>query len=70
MANILELDHKQARAFLLDGKSYVNFDLPEYFNFDPILQAVSSKMGGYDVNYFLIQRMVTVRRKTHEIDMM
>lgn len=52
MANILELDHKQARAFLLDGKSYVNFDLPEYFNFDPILQAVSSKMGGYDVNYF------------------
>ena len=63
MANILGLDNKQARAFLLDGKSYVNFDLPEYFNFDPILQAVSSKMGGYDINYFFVPEVSGRKKK-------
>lgn len=49
---VLELNHSEARKFFLENKSYVNFDLPEYFDFSPILQAVSSKLGGYDVNYF------------------
>lgn len=52
MKNILQLDYKEARKFLLENKSYVNFDLPEYFNFAPVLEAVSSKLGNYDVNYF------------------
>ena len=52
MKTILELDEKQARDFLLANKSYAGFDLPEYFNFAPMLQEISAKLGNYDINYF------------------
>lgn len=52
MKTVLELDHQQARSFFLDTKSYVNFDLPEYFDFTDILSAVSSKLGKQRINYF------------------
>lgn len=34
---ILELSAQEARDFLMLNKSYCNFDLPHYFNFQPIL---------------------------------
>ncbi len=34
---ILDLSATEARDFLLQNKSYCNFDLPHYFNFQPIL---------------------------------
>lgn len=52
MKTVLQLNHNDARKFFLESKSYINFDLPEYFDFAPVLYAVSSKLGGQDVNFF------------------
>jgi len=44
--SILDLTAKQARAFFLKHESYSNFDLPAYFRFDALLQAVSKEIDG------------------------
>lgn len=35
--NILSLKHDEARQYFMRADSYINFDLPEYFNFKPVL---------------------------------
>ncbi|MDH8881840.1 hypothetical protein PYI56_11785, partial [Staphylococcus epidermidis] len=35
--SILEMNHKEAKKFLLKSNSYVSFDLPSYINFEDIL---------------------------------
>jgi len=52
MKTVLELDHKEARRFFLDNKSYVNFDLPEYFDFSRVLQSLSTTIGKHRINEF------------------
>lgn len=52
MITILEKNSYDARKFFLENTSYVNFDLPEYFNFEPLLTAISDKIGRQRVNYF------------------
>ena len=37
---ITQLDHIDARKFFLENKSYFNFDLPEYYNFEPLLKDI------------------------------
>lgn len=56
MMTVLELDHEKARAFLLNNKSYAGFDLPEYFNFAPMLNTVSKALGEQRVNYFFARK--------------
>ena len=50
--SIFKLSHSEARAFFLKGESYCNFDLPPYFEFDPILEKVSKLLVGKDLKSF------------------
>lgn len=44
MKNILELNHSELKEFLLKNKSYVNFDMPPYFDFSNLLNEISSNI--------------------------
>ncbi|MEV4886312.1 RNA-directed DNA polymerase [Chitinophaga ginsengisegetis] len=54
MGNILELNHTDALLFFLKGESYFNFDLPSYFVFETLIQAVSTQMTGQDLSSFYL----------------
>ena len=68
MKNILELTNIELKEFLLKEESYINFDLPLYYSFQPILDKVDKKLEGKklselrdvsprdfeDVNYHLL----------------
>jgi len=54
---ILQLNGPEACDFFLENKNYFNFDLPEYFNFEPLLKEVSEKLGRYDINYFFAKNV-------------
>ncbi len=41
MKTILDLTHIEARNYFLKKESYCDIDLPKYFNFEPLLQALS-----------------------------
>lgn len=43
--NILSLNSKEAMCFFLCSKRYHNFELPEYFTFDKILDFVKDTIG-------------------------
>lgn len=53
---ITEMSAQDARLFLLDSSSYVNFDLPRYFNFDDLLAAVSQKIHRKSMSTYLAIR--------------
>lgn len=42
--NILTLNNKEAEDFFMQSKQYNNFELPEYFDFDPMLKYVKDKI--------------------------
>ncbi len=44
MKNILELTNIELKEFLLKEESYINFDLPLYYSFQPILDKVDKKL--------------------------
>jgi len=44
MKTIIKLSHTKARDFFLNQKRYCNVDLPNYFNFQPLLDALSEKI--------------------------
>lgn len=52
MTRILDLNHTDARQFLLKEQSYFNFDLPAYFTFGNLLQAVSAHIGLQELSTF------------------
>lgn len=41
LKKIIELSHTEARQYFLKQESYCNIDLPKYFNFQPLLDALS-----------------------------
>lgn len=49
---IIQMSASEARAFLLKGESYFNFDLPPYFEFDSILTKVSKLISGKELKSF------------------
>lgn len=49
MKNILEFDHNEAREFFLKEESYFNFDLPPYFVFEAVLNDISQKIDGNNI---------------------
>ncbi len=49
MKSILDLEHTDARQFFLKGESYEKIELPPYFVFDNLLQAVSDYVGNQDL---------------------
>jgi RNA-directed DNA polymerase len=52
MRKILELNHTEARQYFLKEESYFNFDLPNYFVFENLLQAVAGHITGHDFTTF------------------
>lgn len=52
MTKILDLNHTDARQFFLKEESYFNFDLPSYFIFENLLQAVSAHIDGQELQIF------------------
>ncbi|WP_231853294.1 RNA-directed DNA polymerase [Erwinia tasmaniensis] len=55
---ILELTHEQAQDFFLKSESYFNADMPPYFNFRPILDAVKNTMGDLQLNGIMAEKKV------------
>jgi len=49
MMRIIDLNHTDARQYLLKEESYFNFDLPTYFVFENLLQAISVQVNGQDL---------------------
>lgn len=43
--NILSLDSDEAMDFLMKSEQYHNFELPEYFDFNPVLRFVAKAIG-------------------------
>ncbi len=52
MGKILNLNHIEARRYFLKEESYFNFDLPQYFAFETLMQAVSTHIMGQDLSTF------------------
>lgn len=52
MKRILELNHTEARQYLLKAESYFNFDLPQYFVFQTVIQQVSAQLNGHRLSDF------------------
>lgn len=47
--SILEMNATEARNFFLKGESYCNFDLPDYIEFDVLLQKISSEISNKEL---------------------
>jgi len=52
MTRILDLNHTDARQYFLKEESYFNFDLPSYFVFENLLQAISAQIAGQELQTF------------------
>lgn len=53
--SVLEMDSKEAKEFFLTHDSYCNLDLPQYFDFAPLLTAVDKALGnGQLSSHFLV----------------
>ncbi|MPM03355.1 hypothetical protein SDC9_49620 [bioreactor metagenome] len=52
MKRIIDLDENEARKFFLKEESYVNFDLPVYFKFQDLINAVDENLTGKSLSYF------------------
>lgn len=51
MDSILSLSSKDARKYLLSKEAYCTLDLPEYFNFQPLLDVLTGAIGTYKFDY-------------------
>jgi hypothetical protein len=54
MKRILELNHLEARQYLLKAESYFNFDLPQYFVFQKLIEEVSIAIVGRPIEDFYL----------------
>ena len=50
--NLLDMDNKLAEKFFLQGKNYCNLDIPEYYEFDSLLQDLNKKLNGKNLSDF------------------
>jgi len=50
MTRILDLNETDARQYFLKEESYFNFDLPNYFVFENLIQAVSNEINGREIS--------------------
>ena len=53
MRRLLELNHSEARQYLLKAESYFSIDLPQYFVFQNLLNQVSAQLNGHRLSDFL-----------------
>lgn len=55
MKNILKYKPTAAEKFFLKEKSYIDSDLPPYFTFESLLNAISSKLKGKSLENFFLE---------------
>lgn len=64
MKRLLEMSASDARAFLLKGTSYCNFDVPPYFTFESLLKKVAKKLENKLLTDFLDVQHEAKTKKT------
>ena len=52
MEEIIELSSAEAREFFLQGEGYCNFDVPSYFDFEPLLKDVWDEISGSELHSY------------------
>ena len=52
MKNILELNSKDAKKFFLKKESYTSLELPNYFNFQDVIDKLETRLGDKKLNDF------------------
>ncbi len=52
-ASILDMTHEEANAFFMESKNYCSIDLPEYYDFKPLLDNLSKRINGNSINSYL-----------------
>lgn len=57
-AGVIELSNTDARKYFLMSKNYVNFDLPDYFDFQNLIDSVTTKITGHDIAGYFSQKDV------------
>lgn len=50
------MSNLSARSFFLKEKSYCNFDLPKYFQFEEMLKKISKKLDGKELSSFYVAK--------------
>lgn len=72
MKSILEMTATEARQYFLKQESYANFDLPDYFDFEPLLSKVDKELEGKSIHNFYAQYVNSQGRnrplKPHLVD--
>jgi RNA-directed DNA polymerase len=66
MKSIIRLPAKEAREYFLKEESYFNFDLPNYYKFQSLLDKVSIKIGDKPISNFLVRYKVQGTKKTKQ----
>lgn len=56
LKTLLDLNHLEAKKFLLKGESYCNFDLPQYFDFNQLISDTNNFLDGKNLKDFFGQR--------------
>ena len=54
MKRILELNHIEARQYFLKAESYFNFDLPQYYVFQKLIDDISTAIVGRPIEDFFL----------------
>lgn len=66
MKEITELNHNEVRDFFLKEESYLNFDLPPYFEFGNLIQTVSDHLTGHELSsFFSVYNNEKGKQKNH-----
>jgi RNA-directed DNA polymerase len=63
MTRVLNLNHTDARQYFLKEESYFNFDLPQYFTFQNLINVVSTRLTGSRLQDFHGTRTVGEQTK-------
>jgi RNA-directed DNA polymerase len=61
LKRILKYDHTEARCYFLKEESYFNFDLPQYFVFQTVLEKVSKKVKGRSLSDFITVTLIQIQ---------
>ena len=70
MKKVINMNKNEARKFFLKKESYFNLELPEYFNFENILNQILNQVGNVsDLNVEILENMNLLIIKCYVIKM-
>ena len=68
MESILDLSSSEARKFFLDQKSYCNINLPTYFDFQPLIDAIADSGFVPEATPLKLEKLFTQSFKKEKAD--